>query len=224
MITAKVIADSISDHGIRLTTLELEYPRFILAEFNTHRVFSRNSASSRAIPVKKMIENVLHNPAFFESVGKNQAGMQATEEVDPDLCRAFEIEWNELARIAAKYTERWAGYGIHKQVANRALEPWMHTRTLVTSTEWGNFFELRDHPDAQPEMQTLARRIRGAMANSDPEYIRHDGSWHLPYVETKYAALKNEQWMVRKKKTLDAMIAKGYEASVVASIIDSLKK
>lgn len=73
----KILADSISEAGDRLTTMEVTFPRLVLAEFNTHRVFSRNSASSRAIPVAKQLRRVLDDPFVPEKFGRNQAGMQS---------------------------------------------------------------------------------------------------------------------------------------------------
>jgi len=182
-ITARIVADSVSAvTGIRLTTMELEYPRFIHAEFMTHRVFSRNASSSRAIPVKKLLGKALEDPAFFVHIGKNQPGMQANEEVDATTKSMFMEEWEELARIAAKFATRWADeYGIHKQVVNRVMEPWHHIKVLVTATEWDNFFELRNHPDAQPEIRVLAIEMANAMASSVPQVLQIN-EWHLPYV------------------------------------------
>lgn len=189
MIEAKVVEDSMSPAGKRLTTLQLRYPRFIHAEFMTHRMFSRNASSSRAIPVAKVLEAVRNEPAFFEHVGANQPGMQAHEEVSPEVRAQFEQEWCSFGRSAAYWAERWMEAGIHKQVVNRVLEPWQHISVVVTATEWDNFFALRDHPDAQPEMQALARVMKEAMSVSTP-VERFDGSnsfdsgsWHLPYVK-----------------------------------------
>lgn len=196
-ITATVIADSISTFGRRITTLQLRYPRFIHSEFLTHRVFSRSSASSRAIPVAKMIEQVQHDPALPVHWGLNQPGMQAhTEYSDPDSAKNA---WVEAARAAASHAQNLANLGLHKQIVNRVLEPfqWMHT--VVTATEWANFFELRCHPDAQPEFQALACAIREAMAVSIPVNrvtgLQRIDSWHLPYISqeerenTRYALL-----------------------------------
>jgi thymidylate synthase ThyX len=81
MISAKIIADSISEseYGDRITTFELEYPRFIHGELMTHRLFSRNAASSRAIPINKMMDQVLTAPAMPVEWGLNKSGMQAEE-------------------------------------------------------------------------------------------------------------------------------------------------
>lgn len=186
MIYAKIIEDSTCNNGKRLTTLELQYQRYIHGEVLTHRVFSRNAMSSRAIPVAKMIEQVRNNPAMPIHWGQNQPGMQAsTEVVDATEAKS---QWMVAARAAADRAEILASIGIHKQVANRLLEPFQWMRTIVTATEWDNFFELRCHKDAQPEFQALASAIRTAMEESTPvnrgrhSYSGDPKSWHLPYV------------------------------------------
>lgn len=180
-ITAKVIEDSIAENGVRLTTLQLCYPRFIHAEFMTHRVFSRNASSSRAIPVAKMIEQVRNDPAMPIHWGKNQAGMQANEELAPMAQDSARQLWMQAARDAASVAQVMADVGLHKQVANRILEPYQYMHVIVTATEWENFFELRNHPDAQPEIHALAKVMHFALAESRPVQ-RQENEWHLPYV------------------------------------------
>lgn len=180
-IKATVIADSVNPSGVRITTMELEYPRFIHAEFMTHRVFSRNSASSRAIPVAKVIEQVRTNPAMPVHWGKNQAGMQATEELDSEPKAQSMALWLCAATDAANRAEQLLAQGLHKQVVNRILEPFQLMKVVVTSTEWNNFFWLRDHADAQPEIKVLAKAMKAAMDASTPVELDY-GMWHLPYV------------------------------------------
>lgn len=180
-IAAKVIEDSVSEHGVRITTLQLFYPRFIHSEFMTHRVFSRNASSSRAIPVAKMIETVRTNPAMPIHWGANQPGMQAKAELSGDELNGVQNAWMQAARCAANIAEDMERVGLHKQVANRILEPFQHIQVVVTATEWKNFFELRDHPDAQPEIRDLAIQMKSAMDVSEPKALVED-QWHLPYV------------------------------------------
>jgi thymidylate synthase ThyX len=181
MIEAKVIEHSISSYDKELVTLQLKYPRFIHAEFMTHRVFSRNASSSRAIPVAKMIEQVRNDPAMPIHWGANQAGMQAQAELEQPHRVQVQSLWQKAAREAADTAELMTKEGTHKQVANRILEPfqWMHV--VVTATEWDNFFLLRDHDDAQPEIARLAQKMRLAMLRSTPRRLS-TGDWHLPYV------------------------------------------
>lgn len=185
---AVVEASKNMNTGKEIYTYCLRYWRAIHAEVMTHRVFSRNASSSRAIPVAKLIADVRNNPAMPIFVGKNQPGMQAREEVDAETRAKFDAEWLELANINADFAERWAiEYNIHKQVANRVLEPFGWITVVLTSTEWDNWYALRDHKDAQPEIQDLAQTMRKARAATQPRHISHftlqdARSWHLPFV------------------------------------------
>jgi thymidylate synthase ThyX len=184
VISAKIIADSASSNGDRITTMQLVYPRFIHSEFMTHRVFSRNASSSRAIPVFKIIQAIRETPALPVSWGKNQKGMQANEDVDYDTrCRA-EAVWLNGANEAINTAQALVDLGVHKQIANRVLEPYAHITVIVTATDWDNFFELRRHKDAQPEIHELADRMFEAMEESKPTVLTEDGpgSWHAPYI------------------------------------------
>lgn len=175
--SAKIILDSVSPAGARLTTMQLVYPRFVHSEFMTHRMFSRNAASSRAIPVAKMIEQVRNDPAMPIHWGSNQPGMQAGAELTGrDLTEAQAV-WRHAAHAAADHAGAMAELGLHKQVANRVLEPFQWMQTIVTATEWGNFFKLRLHPAADPNIYELARVMKEAMAASTPG-VR---SFHAPY-------------------------------------------
>jgi thymidylate synthase ThyX len=209
---AKVLADSLSPAGFRLTTLEATFPRFVLAEFNTHRVFSRNSASSRAIPIAKQLRRVLEDPYVPIEFGSNQPGMQAGPALSDAKGDAAEREWlgarddavrrvlgliadpqtisadddllEILQRVEAAIRDRaqppeWLN--VHKQVANRLLEPFMWHTVIVTATEWDNFWNLRCHPDAQPEIRLIAEQMHAAMAGSGPSELEQ-GEWHLPLV------------------------------------------
>lgn len=182
-IGASIVEDSRSlITGERLTTLKLIYPRYIHSELMTHRVFSRNASSSRAIPVERLVNMALQDPAFFLHIGKNQAGMQAKEEVGPEIRRIFEAEWRELMNLAAGYALRWAKeYNIHKQVVNRVMEPWHHICVVVTSSTFQNWDALRRHKDAMPEIQALADTMYMARATSTPRDLDR-GDWHLPFV------------------------------------------
>lgn len=209
---AKVLADSQSPAGYRLTTLEATFPRFVLAEFNTHRVFSRNSASSRAIPIAKQLRRVLEDPYVPIEFGSNQPGMQAGPPLEGVKREAAEREWlsarddavrrvlglvsdpavlagdddldGALRRVEEAIRDKaqpdtWLN--VHKQVANRLLEPFMWHTVIVTATEWENFFNLRCHPDAQPEIRLVAESMRTAVEASEPAQLAED-EWHLPLV------------------------------------------
>lgn len=177
MIEAKIILDSMSPAGVRLTTMELTYPRFIHAEFMTHRMFSRNAASSRAIPTKKMIAMVEENPAIPVYWGKNRAGMSAEEEIEEQT--AAESFWLDARDEAVYYVQKLLKLGVHKQVVNRILEPWKHITVICTATQWSNFFALRRHEDAQPEIHELADKMFYAMDENTPVCT----DWHIPYIQ-----------------------------------------
>lgn len=182
-IKATIIAHSRSSvNGKEIVTFELEYPRFIHSELMTHRLFSRNAASSRAIPVNKVIEMVRDNPAVPIHWGKNQPGMQAKGELAGCDLDATKSDWITAARTAAAIAERMAGYGAHKQIVNRILEPFQMMKTVVTSTEWDNWFWLRNHPDAQPEIKRLAEVMWEAKEESEPVPL-FPGDWHVPYYD-----------------------------------------
>lgn len=180
-ISAKIIQDSITEHGKRITTYELEYPRFIHAEFLTHRLFSRNSASSRAIPIKTMNENIVNNPASPVHWGKNQAGMQANSELEFAEKILVQHEWSLAMRDAVRHSDQLAFLQAHKQIANRVTEPFQHMKVVMTTTEDANWEWLRDHKDAQPEIQRLAAAMKAAKTASNPMEI-YSGEWHVPYI------------------------------------------
>ena len=184
-ITAKVICDSICNQSkIRITTLELEYPRFIHSEFMTHRVFSRNASSSRAIPVAKVIQAVIDNPAMPIHWGKNQSGMQAHEELDDSGKESVERLWIDARDCAVQLAKEMSEVGAHKQIVNRILEPFIHIKVIVTATDYANFFALRDHEDAQPEIRELAVAMKKAIEESTPQLLGI-GEWHLPYLDAE---------------------------------------
>lgn len=213
-VTAKVVVHSIAHHEApELVTMEVNFPRMVLAEFNTHCVFSRNSASSRAIPVEVQLRMILDNlylPFFF---GANKSGMQANEELEgDDLIAAVnnfmvgrdiailqavalmggvktikgEALQEELGNMMENYT--WLqgffmpqAIGLHKQNANRVLEPYMWHKVIVTATDWANFYGLRCNEHAQPEIREAALAMIKAHEGSSPTFLK-EGEWHTPYI------------------------------------------
>jgi thymidylate synthase ThyX len=215
MIKTEIIADSVNEKGCRLTTFILEYPRFIHSEVMTHRVFSKNAASSRAIPFEKFVQQITDNPAMPEFWGKNQSGMQAVEELNndensyfvsdkkyEDLLPCLDNEniydgvyfytykigqkehakrlWLEARDQAINYARTLNNIGLHKQIVNRILEPWFHIRVILSGTEFGNFFALRAHKDAQPEFRVLAEKMLVEYNKSKPKLLKN-GEWHIPF-------------------------------------------
>jgi thymidylate synthase ThyX len=207
-ISAKIIADSrCFITGKRITTMQLRYPRIIHAEFMTHRVFSRNASSSRAVPVAKLIEEARNETAMPVRFGANKPGMQDKggdydavidvyvggikfRPMDPE--EAWRFAANQAADIAESFND--AGY--HKQVANRLLEPFTHINVVVTSTDWANFYGLRRHADADPTMKALADAMWEAQQASTPTLLtRYD--WHLPYITDRdLETLSTEQLLI----------------------------
>lgn len=180
MISAEIIADSVNPVGCRLTTWVLTFPRFIHSELMTHRIFSRNAASSRAIPSAKFREAIQNEPADFEMWTANQKGMAGEPLGDADTeCTAV---WREACNLMITANMNLCSLGAHKQNANRLLEPWMHMKVIVTASQMQNFFGQRCSPNAMPEFQVLAYRMLHKYLQSAPLYTIA-GSWHLPFRE-----------------------------------------
>ena len=210
---SKILADSISPRGDRLTTFEVTFPRMVLPEFNTHRVFSRNSASSRAIPVIKQLRFVLEDPFVPSDFGENQPGMQASQNLSGDKEAAARGQWlkarddavdNVISLLTSKdfgppgggvqarfealaealeskqTSPEWLN--VHKQLTNRLLEPFMWHTVIVTATEWDNFWHLRTHADAQPEIREIACRMKEQLESAVPAE-RSEEEWHLPLTD-----------------------------------------
>lgn len=179
--SVKILKDSVGPNGVRITTWELTYPRFVHAELMTHRLFSRNSASSRAIPTKKLMRQIRRDPAMPVWWGKNQSGMQAREELTGWRLALVRRLWLS-ARWGALLVAWLLGVlGFHKQIANRILEPWMFITVIVTATEFENWFKLRRHPDAQPEIGWVAIEMGRQYDENIPQVLQA-GDWHLPLV------------------------------------------
>jgi hypothetical protein len=194
--SAKIICDSVAPNGVRLTTFVCTFPRFILAEVNTHRDLSRNSASSRAIPSKVMLQKVKDNPFIPDYWGTNQPGMQADAELTGTALDAAKQEWQYSATHAADRVEFLNHIGLHKQIANRILEPFMWHTAIITTTKLDNFFWQRSHKDAQPEFKKLADAMQHAYYMGKPNPVKID-EWHLPFADdeaTHDEVLKHLGW------------------------------
>ncbi len=209
---AEVVADSISPEEIRLTSVEVTMARFVLAELNTHRMFSRNSASSRAIPVEKQLLRILKKPYLPQEWGQNATGMSSKESLSAEETEVANRIWLTARDCMAAYSNRLSGgtenvkspelqdilrdndlnkdYGedtledsrVHKQFVNRLLEPFMYHTVLITATEWDNFFALRINEAAQPEIRRAAELIKRAIDESLPRETDYD-EWHMPYID-----------------------------------------
>lgn len=180
--SARVVLDSVSPLGVRLTTIEVTIHRFVLPEFNTHRVFSRNSASSRAIPFERLVNKVLAEDVVPLSWPREQPGMQGGEEVYPARQRMARAAWLEAREKAIFSARALVNIGVHKSVANRLIEPFAPHTIIVTASDWQGFFEQRISPLAQPEIRVAAEAMKAAMDVSDPGVV-FDGEWHIPYIQ-----------------------------------------
>lgn len=206
LATAVVIADSISDQGIRITTFQLRYWRAIHSELMTHRVFSRNAGSSRARPSKAIIEQVAHDPWGPIVWGLNEPGMQANNVADVDVEMQSLWSWRNIAKRAANSATVLLNLGLHKQIVNRVLEPFTYIDVVVTATDYANWFALRLDKDAQPEIQQLAQAMKDAMDLSEPVLL-NPGEWHLPYITTNdYAEAQNHVSYVISKDRPETLL------------------
>lgn len=176
-----IIADSVSPDGVRLTTATIRIHRFTLAEFNTHRQLSRNSSSSRAQPFNKVLDNIMKDIAIPYKFGTKKPGMQSGPALEGTELAEAEKIWVDAFHSAAEHATRLDELGVHKEVVNRLLEPFMWQHVLVSATSFKNFFDLRCSDLAQKEIEVPANALRDAMLDCEPMYLNY-GEWHLPFV------------------------------------------
>jgi thymidylate synthase ThyX len=176
-----VIADSVNEKSVRITTFLLIFPRIVLAEFNTHRVFSRNSASSRAIPFKKMLKMVKEKPFIPIRWMAEHKGMQGTTYINSKFKLWLLIKLWLLARdVSIIFAKLFSYLGLTKQIVNRLLEPFMYHQVIVTSTDYENFFSLRAEEHAEIHIQELAYEMLYAYNSSKPKLLKK-GEWHIAF-------------------------------------------
>lgn len=181
MISAKIIADSMNKVGDRITTFVITFPRIVLAEFNTHRMLSRNSASSRAIPFKRMLKMVMQNPFIPLAWMKDHKGMQGNK-FFTNTVKVFILKqlWLTARNVAVVMAWLLSKAGLTKQICNRLLEPFMWHTAIVTGTEWENFFALRASNQAEIHIEDLSYKMLEAYNNSEPKQLKA-GEWHIPF-------------------------------------------
>lgn len=209
LIAARILADSVSPTVPRLTTWLVTMPRIILAEWNTHRKFARNAASSRAIPVEKCLQQVEENPFVPLVWHKNRPGMQGSEELQGAEREQAIAEWLVARDNAVAQAKRMIKLGIHKQIANRLIEPWRYVDVLMTCCEPGlqNFFALRAEGAAEPHMQDLAYKMLDLYNGSTPKILQ-PGEWHIPYGDNMPQGLT---WEVQLKIAVARAARLSYE-------------
>lgn len=209
MYKAQILADSINTYGQRLTTFKITFPRFILAELNTHRALSRNSASSRAIPFKKMVKMVEETPFIPIAFQKEHKGMQGSEYLKGSDYTYARAQWLSAKIKAVQAAKDLHNTGVTKQLCNRILEPFMWHTVIISGTEWTNFFKLRcpvyhergvelfspkpidgtfeellerDLSMADIHIQKIAHMMFDEYNSNQPQYL-YDGQWHLPFAD-----------------------------------------
>jgi thymidylate synthase ThyX len=178
-IKSEIIADSINPCGNRLTTFILRFPRIVLSELNTHRVFSKNSASSRAIPFEKMLEMVKNDPFIPIKFQKDHKGMQGNEYYEEEEYKICAKDWLNARDSAIKSASNFK-LPITKQLRNRLLEPFMWHRVILSGTNFENFFALRAHPDAEIHICELAYKMLDSYNKSEPKKLK-ENEWHIPF-------------------------------------------
>lgn len=210
---ARIVCDSIGPHGIRLTTMEMMGWQASHPDFMTHRMFSRNAASTRAIPAHIWRDQVIHDPFLPLFWDRNQPGMQGylgqLDGVDLEIAQTL---WNMARRESVNahrtITEQPEGKGLHKQVANRLLMPFMGILKVVTGIEsaWANYFHLRCHHAAQKEEAVQAFAAAEAYFASTP--IRMPaGGLHLPYVNQSEVTRWGKEWALRHSSARCARVS-----------------
>lgn len=185
--SAKIVADSINLWRDRVTSFEITFHRFVLAEFNTHCVFARNSASSRAIPVIKQFNKYTLDPAYPLSWPAEQKGMSGGSELSGRYLLGASVLFHKIHEYTAEAIQEYLishpdpEHRLHKSVINRLMEPMQWHTALVTASSYENFFDLRVSPNAQPEIRAVAELMQEEYRKHEPKTLV-EGMWHLPYI------------------------------------------
>ena len=218
--SARVIKHSISPDGIEMLTFELTYWRAFHSEFMTHRLLSKNSSSTRAIPIERAIEIINENPGMPSHWGQNNPGMQSNAHLSEINTKSAKALWRAALDSAVSHVKILAsknGINGHKQWVGRLLEPWSVMKVVVSGTEWNNLYALRNHPDAQPEFQDLVRCMIAACEASTPQVLK-PGAWHLPYIVTRVDSDGNATYWVDENTEVDLETARKVSASCCAQV------
>jgi len=209
-ISARIVADSITKDGKRITSIVAVIPRIVLAELNTHRALSKNSASSRAIPFPKMCDMVVNEPFIPMLFQKTHKGMQGSEQFTEvsDIAQCVNM-WLDARDKAVASAKELDNFGVTKQLCNRILEPFMYHTVLLTATDWENFIALRAHKDAEVHIQDFAYKVIDVLNASTPKVLL-EGEWHIPFGDNidynRVSKLHSEDRIVPNVVVLASMI------------------
>jgi hypothetical protein len=165
----------------RLATFAIRIPKFVWGHIISHRVLSRNSASSRAVPTKRIRGSVIRNPFLPVYFGENKAGMQSGKPLKNMRLLAAKKIWLWSRYVPSAFHYFGEKIGMHKEVINRILEPWLTIDVIVSGTEWNNFILLRTNEDAQPEIRFIAEEIDRLLSETKPVVLK-TGEWHIPFI------------------------------------------
>lgn len=195
---AKILLHSKTEYNVEAITWELRFPRIILSEFLTHRLFSRNTSSSRAIPIHKLIRDIWNDPFIPVYWGGQKAGMQAGEELTGLKLKLAKTTWKTASKIACGLAWSLDKIGLHKQITNRLIENFGYVTVVMTTTNMSNFLGLRNHKDAQPEIHHLAGLMYEEYIKSEPELLL-EGQWHLPYAPSPKIVYDHDAKIVKNE-------------------------
>lgn len=181
-IQAEIIADSvwpIIGHNKRLTTFKLVVPHSVLGHLVRHRAFSLSVASNRALRSSSVMDTLNYIPDWRTA----QKGMQPAEFINDKNKRDY---LDDIVYTLKNYTSEYVNemvnkHNVAKELTNRYLAPFQLVTVLVTSSEYSNFFNLRDHQDAQYDTQIVARKMKKLLEENTPTYLER-GEWHLPFI------------------------------------------
>ena len=188
--TARLIASSINEQGNWVRTFSVKGHLMILPESNTHRTDSKSIQSGRAVPTVTLRERMLSDIAYPVYYGKNRPGMSAIEETTEWVRHPFtgamlrpDEAWKAMAEMNAAWCEALTDAKWHKQLSNRPMAPFLYYHGTITATERDNYYGLRRHADAQPEIRALADAMWEAEQSAPPPKLLRPGEWHTPWVE-----------------------------------------
>ena len=172
----KVLLDSVNPYtNVRLTTLHCVYPQFIHQQVLTHRMFSRNSSSLRAISFDRADSEF---DTVYPTWTLEKKGMQGPLVEDFKTKLMADCIVDEMDNFVSSRCARLEELGIHHQDINNYLRPFQNIHTVITATDFENFFQQRLHESTKPDMQRLAQLIYDALEESKPE----ETIWHTPLI------------------------------------------